>query len=127
MKPQGVVSDDQPEAREGQAGRAGVAEKFVVTRKPGNAGVTKCGSALLKKLWAVGQSAAQIACRLGFSRNAVYAKLTRLSALEVDSRGNPISVDNNPDRTSAFGCEGPLLIFRASGVRCCPRDLKSGQ
>src|SRR6478672_8444516 len=42
--------------------------------------------ALLKKLWAVGQSAAQIAGqsaaqiarRLGYSRNAVCAKLTRL-------------------------------------------------
>jgi len=37
-KPQGVVSDDQPEAREGQAGRPGMAERFVVPRKPGNAG-----------------------------------------------------------------------------------------
>src|SRR6266496_744082 len=37
-KPQGVVSDDQPEAREGQAGRPGVAERFVVPLKPGNAG-----------------------------------------------------------------------------------------
>ena len=34
--------------------------------------------ALLKKLWVVGQSAAQIARRLGCSRNAVCAKLTRL-------------------------------------------------
>jgi len=34
--------------------------------------------ALLKKFWAVGQSAAQIARRLGYSRNAVCAKLTRL-------------------------------------------------
>src|SRR6266566_7252436 len=34
-KPQGVVSDDQPEAREGQAGRPGVAERFVVPLKPG--------------------------------------------------------------------------------------------
>src|SRR5258708_29832329 len=34
--------------------------------------------ALLKKLWAVGQSAAQIARRLGCSRNSVCAKLTRL-------------------------------------------------
>ena len=33
--------------------------------------------ALLKKLWAVGQSAAQIARRLGYSRNAVCAKLTK--------------------------------------------------
>ena len=37
-KPQGVVSDDQLEAREGQAGRPGVAERFVVPLKPGNAG-----------------------------------------------------------------------------------------
>src|ERR1700692_3861204 len=34
--------------------------------------------ALLKNLWAVGQSAAQIARRLGYSRNSVCAKLTRL-------------------------------------------------
>ena len=34
--------------------------------------------ALLKKLWATGRSAAQIARRLGYSRNAVCAKLTRL-------------------------------------------------
>jgi GcrA cell cycle regulator len=34
--------------------------------------------ALLKKLWSVGQSAAQIARRLGYSRNSVCAKLTRL-------------------------------------------------
>ena len=34
--------------------------------------------ALLKKLWAVGQSAAQIARRVGCSRNAVCGMLTRL-------------------------------------------------
>ena len=34
--------------------------------------------ALLRKLWSVGQSAAQIARRLGYSRNSVCAKLTRL-------------------------------------------------
>jgi len=34
--------------------------------------------ALLKKLWAAGRSAAQITRRLGYSRNAVCAKLTRL-------------------------------------------------
>jgi len=34
--------------------------------------------ALLKKLWAGGQSAAQIARRLGCSRNAVCGRLTRL-------------------------------------------------
>ena len=37
-KPQGVVSDDQPDAREGQVGRPGVAERFAVPLKPGNAG-----------------------------------------------------------------------------------------
>src|SRR5712671_4205514 len=37
-KPQSVVSEDQPEVREGQAGRPGVAERFVVPLKPGNAG-----------------------------------------------------------------------------------------
>ncbi len=34
--------------------------------------------ALLKRLWAAGQSAAQIAHRLGYSRNAVCAKLLRI-------------------------------------------------
>ena len=34
--------------------------------------------ALLKKLWAVGQSAAQIARRVGCGRNAVCGRLTRL-------------------------------------------------
>src|SRR4029077_1719889 len=33
-----VVGDDQPDAREGQAGRPGVAERFAVPLKPGNAG-----------------------------------------------------------------------------------------
>ena len=33
-----MVRDDQPDAREGQAGRRGVAERFVVPMKPGNAG-----------------------------------------------------------------------------------------
>ena len=33
-----MVSDDQPDAREGQAGRFGVAERFVVPLKPGNSG-----------------------------------------------------------------------------------------
>ena len=33
-----MVSDGQPDAREGQAGRLGVAERFAVPLKPGNAG-----------------------------------------------------------------------------------------
>jgi len=37
-KPHGVLSDEQPDAREGQAGRPGVTERPVVPLKPGNAG-----------------------------------------------------------------------------------------
>jgi hypothetical protein len=37
-KPCRVVRDDQPDAREGQAGRGGVAERLAVLMKPGNAG-----------------------------------------------------------------------------------------
>jgi len=37
-KPQGVLSDEQPIAREGRVGRPGVAERPVVPGKPGNAG-----------------------------------------------------------------------------------------
>ncbi len=33
-----MVRDDQPDAREGQAGRLGVAERSVVPMKPGNSG-----------------------------------------------------------------------------------------
>src|SRR5258708_4649984 len=36
--PHGVVRDGQPDAREGQAGRGGETEGFVVPLKPGNAG-----------------------------------------------------------------------------------------
>ena len=32
-----IGHDDQPDAREGQAGRFGVAERLVVPMKPGNA------------------------------------------------------------------------------------------
>ena len=31
-----MIRDDQPDAREGQAGRNGVAERLVLPRKPGN-------------------------------------------------------------------------------------------
>ena len=33
-----MVRDDQPDAREGEAGRRGEAERFMVPTKPGNAG-----------------------------------------------------------------------------------------
>ncbi len=37
-KPHDVVSDEQPDAREGRSGRRGVTERLVVPMKPGNAG-----------------------------------------------------------------------------------------
>src|SRR5499433_1103388 len=37
-EPQCVIRDDQPDAREGQAGRTGVAERPAVPLKPGNSG-----------------------------------------------------------------------------------------
>src|SRR6202011_5251661 len=37
-KPQGEISDDQPNAREVQVGRHGVAERFVLPLRPGNSG-----------------------------------------------------------------------------------------
>jgi hypothetical protein len=37
-KPQRVISNDQQDAREGQAWRIGVAERFVVPLRPGNSG-----------------------------------------------------------------------------------------
>ena len=37
-KPHCVISDDQLDAREGQAGRDGVAERFVLPLKPSSAG-----------------------------------------------------------------------------------------
>src|SRR6476660_10437135 len=40
-KPQCVIRDDQLDAREGQAGRTGVAERPVLPMKPGNAGGEK--------------------------------------------------------------------------------------
>jgi hypothetical protein len=45
-----VVRDDQPDAREGQAGRRGDAEGFVVLVKPGNAGGGK-GPEYLGATW----------------------------------------------------------------------------
>src|ERR1022692_4201399 len=37
-RPQGEVRDDQPDAREGQAGRSEVAERSAVPPRPGNSG-----------------------------------------------------------------------------------------
>ncbi len=41
-----MVGDDQPDAREGQAGHPGVAERFVIPLRPGNAGGGKLNRSL---------------------------------------------------------------------------------
>jgi GcrA cell cycle regulator len=77
--------------------------------------------ALLKKLWAVGQSAAQIARRLGYSRNAVCAKLTRLGL----KRGHKPPTANPkirpvPKRALLAACARPVakvVSSRKTGVR----------
>ena len=76
--------------------------------------------ALLKKLWAVGESAAQIARRLGYSRNAVCAKLTRLGL----KRGHKPPTANPkirpvPKRALLAACARPAakVVSRQTGVR----------
>src|ERR1700674_5598016 len=76
--------------------------------------------ALLKKLWSVGQSAAQIARRLGYSRNSVCAKLTRLGL----KRGHKPPTANPkirpvPKRALLAACARPVakVVSRQTGVR----------
>src|ERR1700733_12493896 len=78
--------------------------------------------ALLKKIWAVGESAAQIARRLGYSRSAVCAKLTRLGL----KRGHKPPTANPkirpvPKRRPALlaACARPVakMVSRKTGVR----------
>ena len=70
--------------------------------------------ALLKKLWAAGQSAAQIARRLGCSRNAVCGRLTRLGL----KRGH------KPPTTTQDKA-GPEAKAGVVGRLCPPRGKES--
>jgi GcrA cell cycle regulator len=79
--------------------------------------------ALLKKLWVVRQSAAQIARRLGCSRNAVCAKLTRfgLKRGHKPPTAKP-KIRPEPKRKSALlvACVRPvdrIVSTRKPGVR----------
>jgi hypothetical protein len=67
--------------------------------------------ALLKKLWAEGQSAAQIARRLGCSRNAVCGRLTRLGL----KRGHKLPTAKPKDKA------GPEAKAGDAGRLCPPR------
>jgi GcrA cell cycle regulator len=62
--------------------------------------------ATLKKLWTAGQSAAQIAHRLGYSRNAVCAKLLRMGL----KRGHkpPTANPKIIARPSSAACHRPM-------------------
>ena len=68
--------------------------------------------ALLKKLWAVGQSAAQIARGLGYSRNAVCAKLQRMGL----KRGHrpPTANPKIIARPSLAACHRPVKKVMSS-------------
>jgi GcrA cell cycle regulator len=88
--------------------------------------------ALLKKLWASGHSAAQIATRLGHSRNAVCAKLLRMGLKRghkpPTAKPKIVSV---PKRKPALlaACIGPVhkvVSTRKSVVRQ-PKELTKSQ
>lgn len=65
--------------------------------------------ALLKELWAEGYSAGQIASRLGYSRNAVSAKLKRMGHKRGHKppTANPMIVAV-PTRRPAAACARPV-------------------
>ena len=67
--------------------------------------------ALLKELWAAGHSAGQIASRLGYSRNAVSAKLKRMGHKRGHKppTANPVIVAVPTRRSaSAAACARPV-------------------
>jgi len=89
--------------------------------------------AVLKKLWASGHSAAQIATRLGHSRNAVCAKLLRMGL----KRGHkpPTAkprIVSAPKRKPALlaACAHPVhkvVSTRKPAVRQQPKELTKSQ
>jgi len=88
--------------------------------------------ALLKKLWATGQSAAQIARRVGHSRNAVCAKLTRLGLKR--NRKPPTAkprIVPVPKRTPASlaACSRPVakVVSPRKPAAPQPKELSKGQ
>jgi GcrA cell cycle regulator len=88
-------------------------------------------SALLKKLWASGLSAAQIAGRLGYSRNAVSAKLTRLGLRRgrKPPTAKPRIVPVPKRKTSLAACTGPVakVVSRRKPVVRQPKEFSKRQ
>jgi GcrA cell cycle regulator len=73
--------------------------------------------ALLKTLWTSGQSAAHIAGRLGYSRNAICAKLTRLGLKRgrKPATAKPVIVAVPKRRTtSVAACTRPVQRVTSS-------------
>ena len=84
--------------------------------------------ALLKELWAAGYSAGQIASRLGYSRNAVSAKLKRMGHKRGHKppTANPVIVAVPTRRASAAACARPVdrvMSTPASRPRSQTREL----
>jgi GcrA cell cycle regulator len=88
--------------------------------------------ALLKKLWASGHSAGQIATRLGHSRNAVCAKLKRMGLKRghkpPTAKPKIVSV---PKRRSAqlAACHRPAdkVVSSRTPVVTQPKEFTKGQ
>ncbi|MVA98539.1 GcrA cell cycle regulator [Nitratireductor sp. CAU 1489] len=75
---------------------------------------------LLKKLWAEGLSASQIAAQLGgVSRNAVIGKVHRL---KLSSRGRASAAPSRPKKTAHSGATGKP-VPRTSGGRILPQTV----
>jgi GcrA cell cycle regulator len=83
--------------------------------------------ALLQKLWPAGQSAAQITHRLGYSRNAVSAKLLRMGL----KRGHkpPTANPKIIARPSLAACHRPVEKVMSSRKRVLtqPKELTKSQ
>ena len=88
--------------------------------------------ALLKKLWTTGQSAAQIARRLGYSRNAICAKLTRLDLKRGHKppTAKPRIVPVPKRRPAALAaCASPVarIVSRKTTPKPQPREFTQRQ
>jgi GcrA cell cycle regulator len=87
--------------------------------------------ALLKRLWASGQSAAQIARRLGYSRNAVCAKLTRLGMKRGHKppTAKPMIMAAPKGNTSLAACSRPeaKVVSRRKPVARQQKELSKRQ
>ena len=88
--------------------------------------------ALVKKLWASGHSAAQIATRLGHSRNAVCAKLLRLGLKRghrpPTAKPKIVSVPKRKPALAAAGARSVhKVVSKRKPVARQPKELTKSQ